>query len=87
MKLSKLTSEQKDIYNFAQSQAQLLKKSREIHRVLINENRAYHRELANAKRPDPTSYEVSNLVFSQVEIKSDSKKGRVGKLTPNMTKP
>eukprot|EP00957_Ditylum_brightwellii_P005222 398891-Ditylum_brightwellii.AAC.1 len=72
---------------YAKSQAQLLKKSKEINRVLIKEHRAYHRELANSKRPNALNYEISNLVFAQYRVKSDSKKQQVSKLQITLTGP
>lgn len=82
-----LTSTSKAVVTFAQEQARLLGLSRQVARALVDEHRAMHRELIIAKRPDPLHYEVGDMVFSRVSVKSDKKKGRVAKVTQPYTGP
>ena len=62
------------VTNFAKEQEKILSCSREIFRVLIEESRAWHREYINASRPDPTIYDVGDVVLARREIQSNRKK-------------
>ena len=75
------------VENFAQNQERLLSKSREIFKILIHEHRAMHREYVNSQRPDPLSFEIGDKVFAQRAVKSDKKRGRVGKIMIKHTGP
>jgi hypothetical protein len=37
---------------------------RKVAEILVEEQRLYHRELVNARRPDPHIYSVGNIVFA-----------------------
>jgi hypothetical protein len=60
---------------------------REVAHLLVNEHRAYHRELINSRRPDPRTYSVGDIVFARRATRSDAAKGRVDKLTYAFTGP
>ena len=55
--------------------------------LLVKEQRAWHRELINARRPDPRVYSVGNVVFARRATRSDSKRGQVDKLMHPFTGP
>ena len=55
--------------------------------LLVKEQRAWHRELINARRPDPRIYSVGDVVFARRATRSDSKRGRVDKLMHPFTGP
>ena len=74
-----MTFNSNSVTNFAKEQEKILSCSREIFRVLIEESRAWHREYINASRPDPTIYDVGDIVSARREIQSNRKKGGVGK--------
>jgi hypothetical protein len=76
-----------DVENFARDQAILLKCSREIYRVLISEQRAWHREYINAQRPDPLLYKLGSIVFARRQVRSNLQRGQVGKLMFQHTGP
>ena len=48
-----LTSSPDSVVNYAKDQAQLLGNCREVAKILLDEQRSYHRELINSTRPDP----------------------------------
>ena len=75
-----LTSSASTIKSFAHDQATLLKASRLIAQVLIDEHRCYHRELINSTRPDPRLFSVGDIVFARRAVRSDARKERVDKL-------
>jgi hypothetical protein len=82
-----LTSSPSKVESFARDQATLLSYSRAIAKVLLEEHRAYHRELINSRRPDPRIFEIGDVVFAKRATKSVASKGRVGKLMFPMTGP
>jgi hypothetical protein len=55
--------------------------------LLVREQRCWHRELVNSRRPDPRVYEVGDSVFARRATRSDSKRGRVDKLMHPYTGP
>ena len=75
------------IENYAQTQELLLSKSREIFKILIHEHRAMHREYVNSQRPDPLLFQIGDKVFAKRAVKSDKKRGRVGKIMIKHTGP
>jgi hypothetical protein len=75
------------VENFAHIQERLLSKSREIFKILIHEHRAMHREYVNSQRPDPLSFQIGDKVFARRAVKSDKKRGRVGKIMFKHTGP
>ncbi|KAL3802962.1 hypothetical protein HJC23_011585, partial [Cyclotella cryptica] len=75
-----LISRPKLVNSFARRQALILEASRKLGRILIDEHRAYHRELINSLRPDPKLFEPGDYVFSRRTVQSSAKHVRVGKL-------
>jgi hypothetical protein len=75
------------VNNFAKTQEKILSKSREIFKILIHEHRAMHREYVNSQRPDPLSFQPGDKVFAKRAVKSDKKRGRVGKIMIKHTGP
>jgi hypothetical protein len=59
----------------------------EVAQLLVQEHRAYHRELINSCCPDPCTYSIGNIVFACRATQSDPAKGRVDKLTYAFTGP
>ena len=47
----------------------------------------WHRELINARRPNPRTYSVNDIVFARRATRSDSKRGKVDKLIHPFTGP
>eukprot|EP00970_Alexandrium_tamarense_P010232 scaffold2050_cov108-Alexandrium_tamarense.AAC.4 len=74
-----LTTKPKHAKSFARRQAVVLKASREVAKVLLDESRSYHRELINSLRPDPKVYQIGDHVFVCRVVKSVAKKSIVGK--------
>ncbi len=63
-----------------------LQSSREIAKILVKEQRAWHREF-NAHCPDPKIYSVGDIVFAPQAVHSDASRGQVDKLTYAFTGP
>lgn len=82
-----LTSSPDTVQSYAKDQAKLLQASRDIAKVLLEEHRAWHRELVNSRRPDPRVFSVGDIVFARRAVRSDASKERVGKLMYAMTGP
>jgi len=75
-----LTSSPVRVSEFAKEQARLLECGRAIAKELINFHRSWHREYVNSLRPDPKLYSVGDRVFAKRAVKSDKKRGLVGKI-------
>ena len=75
------------VQSYARTQAELLSASRDIARVLLEEHRAYHRELVNSRRPDPRIWKVGDIVFFHRSTKYITRTGTVGKLIFPVTGP
>ena len=75
-----MTIEPVRIHSFAEDLLQLLSKSREIYKILIQEHRTLHRELRNSQIMNPRKFQLDDIVFTIVESKSNSKKGISAKL-------
>ncbi len=58
-----------------------------VSQLLVQEHRAYHRELINSHHPDPCTYSVGNIVFAHHDVQSDASKERVDKLSYQFTGP
>ncbi len=82
-----LISQPSSVSSYAQDQRMLLEASRAVAKVVIDERRAYHRELVNSLRPDPRTYNVGDRVFARRAVRSDKRRGRVDKLTHPYTGP
>ena len=63
----------------------MLSCSREVFHILIQETRAWYREYRNAKKLDPKLYNIGDIVLARKEVKSNKKKGIVGKTTYKFT--
>ncbi len=48
---------------------------------------SYHRELINARCPDPCLYSIGDIVFARHDVRSDSSRGQVDKLQYAFTGP
>jgi hypothetical protein len=82
-----LTSSPTSVESYSRDLATRLSALREVAHLLVNEHRAYHRELINSRRPDPRTYSVGDIVFARRATRSDAAKGRVDKLTYAFTGP
>jgi hypothetical protein len=58
-----LTSLPSTVMSYSKELAMRLSACREVAEILVEEQRSYHRELVNARRPDPHIYSVGNIVF------------------------
>ena len=59
-----LTSTPASVTSYSRDLATRLSALREVATLLFDEQRAYHREFINARRPDPKIYSVGNTVFA-----------------------
>jgi hypothetical protein len=59
----------------------------EIAKILVKKQRAWHRELVNARQPDPKVYSVDDVVFARRAVRSKAIRGRVDKLSYLFTGP
>ena len=82
-----LTSTPATITSYSRDLANNLQASHEIAKLLVEEQRAWHREYINARRPDPKIYSVGDVVFARRAVRSDASKGRVDKLSFAFTGP
>ncbi|KAL7515984.1 hypothetical protein ACHAWX_003736 [Stephanocyclus meneghinianus] len=82
-----LISQPKLVNSFVQQQAIILEASRKIGRILIDEHRAYHREVLNSLCPDPKLFEPGDYVFARRTVQSSAKHVRFGKLELACTGP
>ena len=76
----RLTSDKKWVLSYAAKQARVLKHSRSICKLMIDEVRAYHRERHNELIPDPRVYKPGDLVFARRAVQSKASIGRVDKV-------
>jgi hypothetical protein len=75
------------VESYAKQLAERLASCRMIADLLVREQRCWHRELVNSRRPDPRVYEVGDIVFARRATRSDAKRGRVDKLMHPYTGP
>ena len=59
----------------------------QVAELLVWEQRSYHRELINARQPDPHIYSIGDNVFARRAVKSDAAWGTVDKLQYAFTGP
>ncbi len=59
-----LTSSPSTVVSYSKELATRLAACRQVAELLIREQRSYHRELINARRPDPHIYSIGNIVFA-----------------------
>jgi hypothetical protein len=82
-----LTSTPATVKSYSKSLAINLQASREIAKILVEEQRACHREFINAWRPDPKVYSVNDIMFACRAVRSDDIRWRVDKLSYPFTGP
>ena len=59
----------------------LMEKCQQVYKLLIHEQRTYHRELCNAQIRHPRKYQLGDCFFARVQVQSKMSKGQVQKLT------
>jgi hypothetical protein len=59
-----LTSSPSTVVTYSKELANRLSACREVAELLVKEQRAYHRELINARRPNPRVYSIGDIVFA-----------------------
>ena len=82
-----LTSLPSTVESYSRDLATCLSALCDVAHLLIQEQRAYHWELVNSRRPDPRTYSVGNVVFARRAVHSNFSKGRVNKLQYAYTGP
>ena len=60
---------------------------RDVASHLVKEQRAWHREFVNARRPDPKLFAIGDIVFARRAVRSDASLCVVDKLTYPFTGP
>ena len=75
------------VKTYSKTVAELLDASRKVATVLLEEHRAYHRELVNSRRRDPRVWQKGDIVFAHRTTKSNAAVGKVGKLMFPVTGP
>jgi hypothetical protein len=60
-----LTSSPSTVVTYSKELATRLSACRQVAELLVREQRSYHRELINARRPDPQIYSLGNIVFAR----------------------
>jgi hypothetical protein len=83
----KLTSTPIAVASYSRELATRLSALREVAGLLVKEQRAYHREFVNLRRPDPMIYSIGNIVFVRRAVRSDVAQGQVDKLSYPFTGP
>jgi hypothetical protein len=61
----KLTSSPTKVVSYSKELATRLSACQEVAKLLVEEQRSYHRELINARRPDPHVYSIGDIVFAR----------------------
>lgn len=75
-----LTSTPSAVQSYAKNQATLMAACYDVAKVLLDEHRKWHQELANSSRPDPRQWQVGDIVFARRQTRSHKGRGIVGKL-------
>ena len=75
------------VNSYAADQAHLLSCGRSLAKELIYAHRSWHREYLNESRPNPRLYSIGDHVFAKRAVKSNKKRGLVGKLMDDYTGP
>ena len=81
------TSSPLTVKTYSKTMAELLDASCKVVTVLLEEHRAYHRELVNSRRRDPRVWKKGDIVFAHRTTKSNAAVGKVGKLMFPVTDP
>jgi hypothetical protein len=82
-----LTSTPASVTSYSRDLATRLSALREVAALLVNEQRAYHREFINARRPDPKIYSTGDTVFARRATRSSAIRQQVDKLIYPFTGP
>ena len=82
-----LTSTPASVTSYSRDLATRLSALRDVAALLVNEQRAYHREFINARRPDPKIYSIGDTVFARRATCSSAIRGQVDKLIYPFTGP
>ena len=82
-----LTSTPASVTSYSRDLATRLSALRDVAALLVNEQRAYHREFINARRPDPKIYSIGDTVFARRATCSSANRGQVDKLFYPFTGP
>jgi hypothetical protein len=82
-----LTSTPATVKSYSKSLAVNLQALHEISKILVEEQRAWHREFINARWPDPKVYSVDDIVFARRAVRSDAIRGCINKLSYPFTGP
>ncbi len=82
-----LTSTPATIKSYAREVAIHLQSSREIAKILVKEQQAWHHKFIHAYRPDPKIYSVGDIDFARQAVRSDASWGWVDKLPYPFTGP
>ena len=75
-----LTSSPSTVVSYSRELASRLLACCKVAEILVKEQPSYHRELVNARCPDPHIYSVGDIVFLRCAVQSDAKQGIVDKL-------
>jgi hypothetical protein len=75
-----LTSSPSTVVTYSRELVTCLSACPEVAKLLVQEQRAYHRELINACCPNPRVYSIGDIIFARCAVQSSSAKERVGKL-------
>ena len=75
------------VTSYSRDLATRLSALREVAALLVDEQRAYHREFINARRPDPKIYSIGDTVFPRRATCSSAVRGQVDKLIYPFTGP
>jgi hypothetical protein len=59
-----LTSSPSTVVSYSKELATCLSACHEVAQLLMEEQHSYHRELVNARHPDPHTYSVGDIVFA-----------------------
>ena len=71
----------KDVKSFAEELCTLLPKCRDVYKHLIAEHRAFHREYRISQLSNTRKFALNDIVFTNVQVQSNTKRGKVGKLS------
>ncbi len=82
-----LTSLPSTVVSYSKELAMRLSACPKVAEMLVKEQRSYHRELINVRRPDPHVYSVGDIVFARCVVRSDAKQGIVDILQYAFTGP
>jgi hypothetical protein len=75
-----LTSSASTVVSYSKELATRLSACRKVAELLVEEQRAYHCEYINARRPDPRIYSVGDIVFACRAVRSHAAREIVDKL-------